>query len=558
MPKIFLPTKIEEIDTAIEFISDTLKKYRIKGKEKNRALLLAEEAIVKLIANAQDGTQMQISVRRMYNTATITLSSKGDAFDGDDFMAPVTGLGSGHGSEEAIRSMLLRANSGRIAYSRRGEYNFVKIGAGAKERLFAIRTFIAFFAAIVVATALSFVLSEQATEFIINNILIQVQDLFLKSLKLVTAPAVFFSLTTVVARMTSFSDPGRITLKIIIGYALTSLLSVFVGILVFRGYDSIVGLDAFFKGTVKATENIAQNTPITETIIGFIPGNIVEPFLNTDSVQLLVIAILAGFALGNVGAYSTFLGNLAGALDKFFSSIVEIVSNFVPIATFFVTLLSLFYFGWTSLWAAGKIFLMVMIGFALFVLGTLLYVLLIGHLNPIVFIRKTWKTVWSTFLGGSSLGAVTDTAKLCEKQLGVSPTLTAFSIPFGATSNLDGNCIYLTIAGLGLAKLCDVEIFGKGLITIVFMVLVLSIGSPITPGSAMLALTMLMTQMGVSLIALSIMLGLNALIEMLLAAFNTIDDIATTLVVAKQENLLDKDIYYDRAKAKKKKVSNLL
>ena len=546
MPKVFLPTKIEEIDTAIMFITDTLTKYHIVGKAQTRALLLAEETMVKVISNAGEDGTMQIAIHRMYNTATITISSKGAPFDGDDFLAPVTGLGAGHESEEAIRSMLLRANSEKISYSRRGDYNFVKIGAGAKERLFAIRTFIAFFAAIIVAAVLRLVIDEQTTQFLITNLLVPIEDLFLKALQLVTAPAVFFSLTTVVARMTSFSDPGKITIKIILGYVATSLISVLVGILVFRGFESFVGIEAIFKDKILTNASSSQNKMIFDIVISSIPGNIVEPFLNTDSVQLLVIAILAGFALGRVGTYSTFLSNLAGALDKFFSSIVEIVSNFVPIATFFVTMLSLFYFGWSALLSAVKILAMVVLGFLLLIVASLVYILIVGRLNPFIFVRKTWKAMWTTFLGGSSLSAVPDTIRLCEKRLGVSPSLTSFSIPFGATSNLDGNCVYLTIAGLSLARLCNVDILGKNLITIAFMVLILSIGSPITPGSAMLALTMLMTQMGVSLVVISIMLGLNAFIEMLLAAFNTIDDISTTLVVAKMEHLLDEKVYKDK------------
>ena len=543
MPKIFVPAKIEEIDNSIQFISETLVKYHITGKDKNRALLLAEEAMVKLITNASEEDKMQISVRRMYNTATITLSAKGDSFEGDDFIAPIAGLGSGHGSEEAIRSMLLRANSGKISYSRRGEYNFVKIGAGAKERLFAIRTFLAFFAAILVAFILGFVLKESAMAFIVKKLLVPIENIFLNSLNLVTAPAVFFSLTVVVARMTSFSDPGKITLKIIVGYVITSLLSVLIGVVVFKGYDHFFGLNAIAAGSQGA-----KDSALSITVQNFIPKNIVDPFQKVDSPQLLVIALLSGFALGRVGTYSTFLSNLAGALDKFFSSIVEIVSNFVPIATFFITLLSLFYYGWGALWAACQILMMVIAGFLLLLLGTVVYIAVVGRLNPFIFIKKTYKAMWSTFLGGSSLGAVADTSRLCEKRLGVSPELTAFSIPFGATSNLDGNCIYLTVAGLSLASLCNVNIFGKGLITIAFMVLILSIGSPITPGSAMLALTMLMNQMKVDLVVISIILGLNALIEMLLAAFNTVDDIATTLVVARAENLLDRDVYYDKGK----------
>lgn len=554
MPKIFLPTTLDQIEPAMEFVQTTLEKYHIQGKDKMRALLLTEEAMVKIITNAPEGEQMQVSIRRMYNTATITLSAKGEAFAGDDFIAPVTETGSGHGSEEAIRSMLLRANERHISYSRRGDFNFVKIGAGAKERLFAMRTFLAFFAAIIVAFFLGLILKEGMKTIIMEEILLPIEDIFLKSLQLVTAPAVFFSLTTVVARMTSFSDPGRITLKILLSYVASSIISVLVGVVVFRGYEAIIALDSLLHGSVLVSAG-GESLSISDAIINFIPGNIIDPFLNTDSAQLLIIALLAGFALGRVGTYSTFLTNLAGALDKFFSSVVEIVSDFVPTATFFVTLLSIFYFGWSSLWASVIIFIMAISGFLVSLLLELLYVWIGGQLSPIVFLKKTWSTMWTTFLGGSSLGAVADTSRLCERKLGVSPSLTAFSIPFGATSNLNGNCIYLTIAGLSLAQLCGVDVLGKNMLTIAFMVLVLSVGSPITPGSAMLALTMLMTQMGVSLVVISLMLGLNALIEMLLAAFNTVNDIATTLVVAKHEHLFNEDTYYDHVAGEKKRVS---
>ena len=549
MPKIFLPAKIEETIPAKKFISNTLIKYHITGKEKTRAVLLAEEAMVKFIGTAPEDGEMQISIHRLYNTANITISAKGEAFDGDDFIAPVTGLKSSHKSEEAIRSMLLRANANRISYSRRGEYNFVTIGAGAKERLLAVRTFFCFFSAIIVALLLNLFIDEAAKQSIVNNLLDPLKDIFLNSLKMVTAPAVFFSLTMVIARMTSFFDPGRITFKIIASYVTSSVTSVILGIAIFKGFDYISGFDLFLRDSFTQASGGWQNNPISETIVGFIPDNIVEPFLNTNSVQLLILAILAGFALGRVENHSTFLSNLAGALDKFFSSIVEIVINFVPVFTFFVTILSIFSFGWKALWAAVQILALVIIGLLITVCGTFFYILFIGRLNPVIFFKKSWKTMVSTFLGGSSLNAVPDNTHLCERQFGVPSTLTAFSIPFGATANLNGNCIYLAIAGLSLAKLCGVNISGNGLITIAFMVLVLSVGAPITPGSAMLALTLLMTQMGVSLAVISIMPGINALLEMLLAAFNTLDDLATTLVVAKNEHILDEDIYYDRKKA---------
>ena len=109
--------------------------------------------------------------------------------------------------------------------------------------------------------------------------------------------------------------------------------------------------------------------------------------------------------------------------------------------------------------------------------------------------------------------------------------------------NLDGNCIYLTIAGLFLARLCGIELFGSDIISMVFAINILSIGAPITPGSALLCLFVLLTQMGVSLNIIILIMGVNFFIEMILAMANTMGDVAITLVVARSENLIDLEKY---------------
>ncbi len=544
MRKLLLSADMSQIDTGMEFIQQTLEKYHIKGKPKMEALLVAEEAMVRIIGNASPNAQMQISVRRWYTIANISISAAGEPFENDELQVDIGGGDFGHDSEEGIRSMLLHAYADKIAYTRKGSYNFVRITAGVKERVFALRTLFALSMAFILALAICPFISTATTNAVAETVLTPLQTVFLNSLQLVTAPAVFFSIMTAVARLTAFSDPGRIARKIIISYAITSVFAVLMGIALFH----IVQPDLYSERITQALSGTdIQIAPgggsYVSWVVNFVPDNIISPFLTTNSVQLLLIAVISGLALGRVGQYSQMLREIADALDKFFSGCVEIITDLIPTAVFVISLLMFLYYGLSVLIIIGHVLGLVLLSFGVLFVCYLLLIAVRGHLNPLIFLRKCWPVLKTIFLSGSSINAIPDTMRYCDKELGISPKIYSFSIPFGAISNLDGCCVYLTVTLLALSRLCGVEIGGKNLIATIFMVVVLSIGAPITPGSAMLALTLLMNQMGLPLSVISIVLGINAFIEMMLVVCNTVGDIAATLVVAKKEKLLDTAVY---------------
>jgi Na+/H+-dicarboxylate symporter len=183
-------------------------------------------------------------------------------------------------------------------------------------------------------------------------------------------------------------------------------------------------------------------------------------------------------------------------------------------------------------------------GLMLIMLFYCLTILIRGRLNPIVFLKKYLPEMKNTFVQGSGIASIPDTIRCCQLDFGISPKVYSFAIPFGATVNLDGNCIYLSIAGLFLARMCGIELFSTEVVSMVFAIIILSIGAPITPGSALLCLFVLLTQMGVSLDMTILVMGVNFFIEMFLAMTNTMGDVAISLTVARSENLVDLKTYY--------------
>ena len=148
----------------------------------------------------------------------------------------------------------------------------------------------------------------------------------------------------------------------------------------------------------------------------------------------------------------------------------------------------------------------------------------------------------TNFSLSSSNAAMPFNINSCNK-LGISSRISSFSIPLGATVNMDGSCVYMAVGGLFLAKIFGVEIDGAMLFSIVFSIILLSVGAPAIPGSGLVCLSVLIAQMGVPAEAVSIIMGIDSLLGMCRAVVNSTGDVAVSLIVAKTEGLLDTQKY---------------
>ena len=546
MAKLFVPAALDALGKGLDFIEDALTQYRLSHKEIQEALLLSEESMVRLINNAPDSEEMHISVKRHRGLCIIKISAPGPELSPEsstDSEFDLDGSELGRDGEELIRSMLLRAYADKIHHIRKGRYNFVEITAGIPERVFAIRTIAALIAALVVGMLLNLFLPDGGQRLLDTYILLPIENIFINCLKLVTGPMVFFSIISAFSQYTSFSDPGRVSLKVLAGYICTSIIAILVGWIVFRLIKpGMVGQLAAFASQAAALSPEQQPSFLT-TLVGIVPSNIIEPFFSMNTVQLVFLALLCGVAMGRAGEYSAALRRATDALYTLCNKATALLMGVIPIATFASTVSMLLNVGEKILLSLVEMVGAVLLGLALMVVVYCLMICLVGRLNPVLFLRKQATLMKDVFILGSSANAMPKTIRFCKNALGISSRVYSFSIPFGTLANLDGNCIYLTIAGLFLARMCGVELFSNDIVPLVFTIFVLSVGAPITPGSALLCLTVLLSQMGVSLPAVSIIFGVNAVMEMLQAVSNTTGDISVSLTVAKSEGLLDTAVY---------------
>lgn len=546
MDTVMLPSTPEGIGKGLDYIECKLEKLRFRRKEIQEAMLLSEESMVRLIGSAPDDEQMHIAILKRNGLATIRISAPGTELTqkvGIPADLDWDGGNIGRSAEDTIRSILLHAYADKIQYIRKGKYNFMEITAGAPERVFAMQTVAALLIALLAGCVLAFLLPDAAKQAVSTYLLDPIETIFINCLKLATAPTVFFSIISAFSQYAAFFDPGRVGIKVLVGYICTSLLAVLTGWGIFSLLQpGTAGWLTFLSAQASAV-SVDQQPTVLSTLVDIVPSNILDPFLSMNTVQLIFLALLFGIAMGRTGGHSVGLRRATDALCALCNKATALLMRCIPIVTFASIVSVIFNAGNLVLLSLAELIGVVLIGFAVMVLIYCLIVGLIGHISPLPFIRKYLPRMKEVLMAGSSTNAIPKTIRCCKNVFGVSPKVYSFSIPFGAVANMDGNCIYLTIAGLFLARLCGVELSGSDMTSLIFTIFVLSIGAPIAPGSTLLCLTVLLSLMGVPLAAASILLGVNAVIEMLQTVSNTTGDVAITLVVAKSENLLDLSVF---------------
>lgn len=553
MEKRTIKLDVNGIAEALDFVSETLRKYGQKEKIIYETMLLTEESMVDLMQAAPENSVVQISIRRNIGIATVRLVAPGELMEAGknvsiDLDMEMEAMESE--AESAIRNILLRSYAEKLKYSHKNGYNTIKIIAGMVESQLAALTMISLIAAIVCGIGLKFFVGAETVTMIDDVVFVPIEKMFINVLQLVTAPTVFCSIVCCVAQFNEFRDPGRVSIKVFIGYILTTIAAVFIGIKVFEWLKpGIPGIFASWVNTDLANQGASGAISVLDTIISMVPSNIIEPFYTTNSVQLVFMALICGIAVGMVEKFSETIRNFFEAFNALFSKIISLAMNFMPLAVFASTVSILLHVGVEALISLGQLILVVLVGFVVIMVMYILLILVGGRLNPFYFLKKYLPEMKNTFILGSGIAALPDTIQFCKNKMGISPKVYSFSIPLGAITNLDGNCVYLSIAGLFLARLCGIELFSSEMMSMIFAIIILSIGAPITPGSALLCLFVLLTQMGVSLEVISLIMGINFFIEMILGMFNTMGDVAIALIIARSEKLMDMDIY-------KRKFSN--
>ena len=396
-----------------------------------------------------------------------------------------------------------------------------------KKLSLAAKTFIGFGLGIVIGL----VFGEKAT------IVKPLGTIFLNMIKMIVVPMVFFSITAGVASLGDLKKLRNIGVKVVGLYALTSALCVGLGLIMANIINPGKGFD--LTALSQSTDYEAQAMPsIIDTLIDMFPSNIFTSFTNTNMLQIIVFSVFLGVALIMMGKEGERLlagvQSCANAMYK----ITAIVMEFSPIGVCALLADSVGAYGLKIFGPLGKLILTVYASDVILVL--LMYIPMVALLAkfPVKkWLQGIWK-VWVVTASTTSSGSLPITTSVTNDEFGVSSELSSFSLPLGATINMNGGCIYYAAAIVMTAQIYGMNLTPSALVNIIISTVLVAMGCPGVPGGAIIMTTILLTNMGLPLEIVGLIAGIFRLIDMANTTFNVTGDVVTTMVVARSEGMM--------------------
>uniref|UniRef100_UPI003AFB8253 Aspartate transporter n=2 Tax=synthetic construct TaxID=32630 RepID=UPI003AFB8253 len=363
-------------------------------------------------------------------------------------------------------------------------------------------------------------------------------DIFLRLLKMIVVPLVFSTIVTGIASMGDVKKLGRIGAKTLIYYMITTTLAVTIGLILANIFKPGKGLSL---GEIHEVAH--PNAPsFTETLLNMIPTNPFEAMAEGNMLQIIVFAIFFGIALA-------LMGEKAEPVKKFFDSasevmfkITDIVMKFAPYGVFALMAWTVGKYGLDVLAPLGKLILTVYLGCIIHIL--IVYTLLLRFLckiNPLRFFKKIKEAMLVAFSTCSSAATLPVTMRVAE-ELGVPESIASFTLPLGATINMDGTALYQGVAAIFVAQAYGVELTLGQQLTIVLTAVLASIGTAGVPGAGLVMLTMVLTSVGLPLEGIALIAGIDRILDMARTTVNVTGDLVATAIVARTENELNREM----------------
>jgi len=367
-------------------------------------------------------------------------------------------------------------------------------------------------------------------------------DGFLKLIRMMVAPVVFFTVVTGIAKVGDLRRLGRVGLKSIVYFELVTTLALVIGMVSAglmqpgRGINAnLATLDT--KALTQYTTG-AVHASTTDFVLNIIPDSFLGAFTRGEMLQVLLLAVLSGIALAMLRSEER-LVILANSLSQFFFKMVAIVMEAAPIGAFGAMAFTIGRYGLNSLLSLGKLLLCgyaTSIAFIMIVLGGICWANGINLWRFLVYIREELLIV----LGTSSSEPALPRLMLKMENLGCSKTITGLVIPAGYSFNLDGTSIYLTIAMLFVAQATNTHLSLRQEIFILFILMLNSKGAATITGGGLITLAATLSALGtVPVAGIALLLGVDRFLSEMRSITNIIGNGVATIVISRWEGQFD-------------------
>ena len=378
---------------------------------------------------------------------------------------------------------------------------------------------------------------------IVEGVLYVVGQGFIRLMQMLVVPLVFCSLICGSMAIGDTKTLGKVGVKTIGFYLVTTALAVCVALgsaLLInpgRGLD----MDAVQKGTVSST---TEATSLVDTLLNIIPKNPVQSMANGDMLPIIVFALFVGIMLAKLGTRGSVVANFFSQFNDVMMEMTMAIMKIAPIGVFCLIARTFATVGFSAF--APMLKYMGTVTLALAIQCLVVYQILLfvfTRLNPFKFIKKFLPVMGFAFSTATSNATIPMSIDTLSKKMGVSKQISSFTIPLGATINMDGTSIMQGVAVVFIAQAYGIPLTMGNLATVVVTATLASIGTAGVPSVGLVTLAMVLNSVGLPTEGIALIMGIDRILDMIRTAVNITGDAVCTTIVCHQEGSLNREVF---------------
>ena len=422
------------------------------------------------------------------------------------------------------------------------------MGKTAKEKKIGLTTkiFIALIAGAIFGIILCYLVpsGHVRDDIVVEGILYVIGQGFIRLMKMLVVPLVFCSLVCGSMAIGDTKKLGTVGVRTLIFYLFTTALAITVALTVGNIIDPGVGLDMSAIKTNAADVAQMEATSLTDTLLNIIPDNPVNSLASGSMLQIIVFALIIGVILAKLGDRAETVSNFFGQFNDIMMEMTMMVMSLAPVGVFCLISRTFANIGFSAFLPLGKYMIGVLLALALQCLVVYLGLLKVfTGLNPIKFIKNFFPVMAFAFSTATSNATIPLSIDTLAKKMGVSKKISSFTIPLGATINMDGTAIMQGVAVVFAAQAFGIHLTMTDYITVIGTATLASIGTAGVPSVGLVTLTMVFNSVGLPVEAIGLIMGIDRILDMTRTAVNITGDAVCTTIVAHQNKAIDRSIF---------------
>lgn len=378
--------------------------------------------------------------------------------------------------------------------------------------------------------------------FVFDGLLDIGGKVFIASLQLLVVPLVLVSIVCGASNISDGATMGRVGGKALGLYLLTTALAITLALTVALIVDPGEGMNKGQELAFEATEAPS----LKDVIIDIFPTNPVAALAEGSMLQIIVFAVLLGIAVAHAGSAGQRIKSVFEDFNVVIMKLVTMLISLAPYGVFclMATLFARMGFGEI---AALAVYFFTVAG-VLVLHGAVVYptlLVLLGRVSPLVFLRKMREPMLVAFSTSSSNATLPVTLRTVEKRIGVRNEIASFTVPLGATVNMDGTAIMQGVATVFIAQYYNYDLVLTDYLMVILTATMASIGTAGVPGVGIIMLTMVLQQVGLPVEGIMLIIGVDRLLDMMRTVVNITGDGTVSTIVARSENKFDQEVFDD-------------